>query len=80
MANGKAASDNKTPLEAHKYLTGDNFNALHDIIVDFWKETHDLYEFHVSRLCILAKKGKLHLPKNYWGIYASWTLPQKLLA
>ena len=48
-ANRKAAGDNKIPLEAYKYLTGDNFGSFYTIIVDFWNDTHDLDEFHVAK-------------------------------
>ena len=68
MANRKAAGDNKIPLEAYKYLTGDNFNSFYSIIVDFWNDTHNPDEFHVAKLCILPKKGNLRLTKNYRGI------------
>ena len=53
------------PLSIH---TGDNFNAIYDIIVDFWNDNHDPYEFHIAKLRILAKKGNPRLPKNYRGI------------
>ena len=68
MANRKAAGDNKIPLEAYKYLTGDNFDSFYSIIVDFWNDTHNPDEFHVAKLCILPKKGNLRLTKNYRGI------------
>ena len=68
MANREAASDIKMPLEASKYLTSDNVDSFCDTIVDFWNDTHDPDEFHVAKLCILAKKGNLCLPKHYQGI------------
>ena len=63
MANRKAAGDNKIPLETYMYVTGNNFNSFYTIIVDFWNDTHDPDEFHIAKLCVLPKKGNLHLPK-----------------
>ena len=79
MANCKAAVDKKIPLEAYKYLTGDNFDSVYTIIDDFWNDTHNPDEFHVAKLCIFPKKGNLRLWKNYW-VYASSMLPRKLSA
>ena len=33
MANRKAAGDNKIPLEAYKYLTGDNYDSLYTLLL-----------------------------------------------
>ena len=68
MVNRKAACDNKTPLEAYKYLTGDNFDSFYTIIVNFWNDIHDPDEFHAAKLCNLPKTVNLCLPKNYQGI------------
>ena len=65
MANRKAASKKKVPLEGYKYLSDDNLSRLYDIVVEFWMGNDDLPLFHEANLCIIEKKGDLRLPKNY---------------
>ena len=68
MANRKAVGETKISIKAYKYLTGDNFDSFHTIVVDFWNDTHDPDKFHVATLRILPQKGNLCLPKNCQGI------------
>ena len=65
IANRKATSENKVPLGGYKYLSDDNFNHIYDVVFKFWAGNDDPPEFYKAKLCIIEKKGDLHLPKNY---------------
>ena len=64
MANSKAAGENNVPLEGYQYLSDDNFSHLYDVVVELWRGNDDQPEFHKAKLCVIEKKGDLHLPKN----------------
>ena len=45
------------------------FSHLYDVVIEFWMGKDDLSELHETKLCIIERKGDLHLLKNYMPIH-----------